>query len=446
MPVPPADAASCPLGTHLARALDDVDAGLCVGYSGGPDSTALLHALAALPRARALGLRALHVDHGLAPDSRQWAQACRTLARRLEVPLEVVRVDVARDAGDGLEAAARDARYRALGAALHEGERLVVAHHRDDQAETFLLRALRASGPDGLRGMRTLRPLGRGLLWRPLLDLSRATLADYVRAHALPVVEDPANADLRHDRSRLRGEVMPSLAARWPHVAAAFARSAALCAEAADLLEREDAAALALAQGQDPATLHVHALAPQPAPRRARLRRRSDAGLGLPPQPAVGIDAIERELLPAPADALPAFAWRDVRILRWGGLLHAGTARAPLPADLDLAWEARGRLALPGGGWLDVEPVAGATPGTGEPLRLRVHARRGGERIRLPGRAHSHALKHVLQDLGVPPWERTRLPLVSSLDGELLAAGDLVVSARMRDLLDARALRLVWQN
>ncbi|MEO6927069.1 MAG: tRNA lysidine(34) synthetase TilS, partial [Rhodanobacter sp.] len=161
---------SDPLHRHLQAALAATPATpLAVAFSGGPDSSALLHALAQLPEARQRGLRALHVDHGLHADSPRWAEHCRVFCAALDVACDVLRVQVDRAGGVGLEAAARDARHAALAAQLHDDEWLLFAHHRDDQVETVLLKLLRGAGPDGLGGMRALRPFGRGQLWRPVL-------------------------------------------------------------------------------------------------------------------------------------------------------------------------------------------------------------------------------------------------------------------------------------
>ncbi|MGN6111675.1 MAG: tRNA lysidine(34) synthetase TilS, partial [Luteimonas sp.] len=312
-------------------------------FSGGLDSTVLLHWLAAHPAMHG-GLRAIHVDHGLHPDSAAWAAHCAAACDALGVPLETVRVDVPTGAGHGPEAAARAARHAALAAALREGEALAFAHHADDQAETFLLRALRASGPDGLAAMRPWRAYGAGWAWRPLLDLPRATLEAYAQAHGLRWLEDPSNADASFDRNYLRHEVMPRLRARWPHAASAFASSARLAAEAADLLDAEDARQLASLQHGSADTLDLPALLALPAARRARVLRRWVGGLGLPPLPANGVARIEHELLPARRDAEAAFAWPGARVRRWRDVLHAATARAPLPEGWNAAWDGRAPL------------------------------------------------------------------------------------------------------
>jgi tRNA(Ile)-lysidine synthase len=412
------------------------DACVLVGYSGGLDSTVLLHLLARqLPPGR---LRALHVHHGLHADADAWARHCEDTCAELGMALDVVRVQVVRDAGTGLEAAARDARHAAFADALREGEVLALAHHRDDQAETFLLRALRASGVDGLAAMRGWRPYAEGFLWRPLLVQPRALLLEWARQQGLRWIEDASNADTDLDRNFLRQRVLPLLRERWPHVDAMFARSAALAAETVELLDAEDARALEALRGAEPATLSVPGLLSLPAPWRARVLRRWIARCGLPPLPAQGVARIECDLLHAAPDAGANFAWAGACVRRWRGLLHADVAAPSLPHEWEVTWNGAAPLPLPDGATLSLHGAAAFE----QPLRVR--ARRGGERIVLPGRSHSHALKHVLQDRGVPPWQRTRLPLLVDAEGCVLAAGDLVLAADFAEWLQAHGARLQW--
>ncbi len=409
---------------------------ILLGFSGGLDSSVLLQLLAADAGIRSRGLRALHVHHGLHADADAWATHCRRVCAALDVPLEVVRVQVDLSAGLGVEGAARAARHAAFAAALGDGEILALAHHRDDQAETFLLRALRGAGADGLAAMRPWRRYARGWLWRPLLELPRAALQDHAASQHLQWIDDPANANADFDRNFLRNAVLPLLRQRWPDAAGSFARSAALCAQAGELLEAEDAAALAAARC-DRRTLEVRQLLALPAARRARVLRRWIADLQLPPLPGNGIARIERELLASRHDANPSFDWQGARIWRWRGLLHADLQRAPLPTDWNQVWDGRAALVMPAGERLQLVGASNFD------APLRVHARQGGERIVLPGRRHSHALKHVLQDAGMPPWQRARLPLLSAADGSLLAAGDTILSAPMAAWLSARGAHLL---
>ncbi len=429
---------SAPLAPALFTALHDRPAApLCVGYSGGLDSTVLLHLLGTSDRSG--GLRAIHVHHGLHPDADRWSAHCERICAALEVPLAVVRVNVLRD-GDGPEAAARAARFAAFAAALAPGEVLALAHHRDDQAETFLLRALRASGPDGLAAMRRWRAFATGRLWRPLLDFDRDALLAYARTRGLEWIDDPSNADHAFDRNFLRQCVLPLLRERWPHAADALARSAALCGQANDLLADGDAVAIADVATADPHCLSRAKLRMLPEARRARVLRRWIADLDLPPLPANGIERIEGEILHARPDAEPVFRWQRAAVRAWRDLLHADVERPALPGDWFADWDGRAPLSLPGGDCLALERADGFD------ATVHVHARQGGERMALPGRTHSHALKHVLQDLGVPPWERERLPLLSDAGGDVLAAGDLAHSAAFDSWLRARGARLVWHR
>ena len=412
------------------------------GLSGGLDSIVLLHALSLLPEVRQRGLRAVHVHHGLHPSADEWLAHCEAVCALWQVPLRSVRVDVASE-GEGLEAAARHARRAAFADELGGDEVLALAHHGDDQAETFLLRALRGSGVDGLGSIRPLRRFARGWMWRPLLGYSRTQLQAYAQRAGLSWVDDPSNAENRFDRNFLRNDIMPLLRARWPHASGALAQAAALCAEAAQLLDAEDARALAAARTADPQVLSRDALRSLAAARRARVLRRWIEELGLPPLPSEGIARIEADVLPARPDADPLFQWRDIaqqaQIRAWRDLLHASLATAPLPQSWRQQWNGKAPLALPDGSQL---ALSGA--GAFDALLL-VHARQGGERIALPGRTHSHALKHVLQDLGVPPWVRERLPLLSDTQGEVLAAGDLVYAAPFDAWLRERGARLHWR-
>jgi tRNA(Ile)-lysidine synthase len=434
------------------------DGPLLVGYSGGLDSTVLLHRLAHDPDLRRRGLRAIHVHHGLHPDADAWAAYCARTCADWGVALVTTRVEVPAYAREGPEGAARLARHSAFAEALEDGEVLVLAHHRDDQAETFLLRALRASGVEGLAAMRPWRAFGRGWLWRPLLDTPRQAVRDYARARGLDWIDDPSNASDTADRNYLRLHVVPRLRARWPEVDGAFARAARLQHDAANLLGAEDARALADVGTIDERCLHGARLTALPAARRARVLRLWTERAGLPPLPARGVALIDAWLDGDDAGEASVFAWRTAEIRYWRGLLWAGRALPPVQRDLRLRWDGQAPLSWPGSGTLSLQP-AGRGP---DPLAARanglsglrrlcpggivVGARQGGERITLPGRRHSHALKHVLQDLGVPPWIRARLPLLCDADGVLLAAGDLALSARFDRWLRDAGQRLHWSG
>jgi tRNA(Ile)-lysidine synthase len=424
---------------HLSARLATLTPGpLCIGVSGGLDSSVLLHALAMLPRARARGLVALHVDHGLHPSSAQWADHCARLCASLDVALQVEAVDVARVDEYGLEAAARRARHAAFARHLPAGGILALAHHRDDQAETLLLRLLHGAGQEGLAGMRPLRRFARGWLWRPWLDLPRAALAAYARRVGLEWIEDPANADPGFARNHLRHEVLPALERRWPDAAARIAAAAARVREESDVLDGLAAGTLVQAQRDEPGVLHLPLLRTlAPALARRVLGRWLD-GLGLPRPPAAIWSRILPELVDARADASPLLAWRGAELRRHRETLHAMAPLPPVDPGWSRAWDGHAPCPLPPGfGRLDFDPVP--VPGA-----FLVRPRRGGERLRQPG-AHRE-LRTLLQDLGVPPWVRARLPLLFDAGGELLAAGDVALAPAFAARLAAAGTRLRWRR
>ena len=423
----------------LRHALTGLPTGpLCVAYSGGPDSTALLYALAQLPAARARGLRALHVDHGLHADSAAWAEHCRRFCAGLALPCDVVRVQVETQRGEGLEAAARHARYAAFADELHDGEILLLAHHRDDQAETVLLKLLRGAGPEGLGGMRERRPLGRGELWRPLLHaITRAQLHNYVAAQGLPCIDDPSNADTRLARNRLRHEILPRLAAHWPQAVDSILHSATLSRAAADTLRTQWLAAYATLHDDANGSLAASGwLALAPALREPLLDHWLHAR-GLPAPTTAQRAQIERQCAARPGQS-PCIRWPGAELHVWKGRLWA---RAPQPA-VDPGWHAPWlgeSLALPDGGRLALHDTHARLP---TPLCVRL--RRGGERIKPAGDAHARELRDLFQQAALPPWQRLACPLL--YEGEtLVAVADRWISARGRELFAAAGSQPRWQ-
>ena len=187
-----------------------------VAFSGGVDSTVLLHLLICLrDKGDISDVSAVHVHHGLSRYADQWAEHCQSVCEHWKVPVTIARVSL-ENQGHGLEQAARDARYQVFVNAVKEGGCLLQGHHRDDQAETVLLRLFRGTGVDGIQGIPEKRSLGNGLLFRPLLNVSRSAIEDYARSNSLHFIEDDSNTDERFSRNFLRQRLIPMVEGRWP--------------------------------------------------------------------------------------------------------------------------------------------------------------------------------------------------------------------------------------
>lgn len=360
-------------------------------------------------------LRVVHVHHGLQARADDWVKKLRRDCRALGLPLSVRKVAVPDDHPQGPEAAARQVRYAALTALLRPGDLLVTAHHRDDQAETVLLRALRGSGIAGLAAMAPLQALARGALWRPLLKLTRAQLEHYARQHGLSGVEDPHNQDPRYARSWLRHEVLPRLQRHWPQATASLAQLAEQAGEAAGLLaELADAD---LDAAQDARGWSVSALlALSPARRRNALYRLWTRQYGQLPA-ARQLALLEQEVLRAREDGEPQLRHAAGQWRRYRDTLYALPVPVPLPRDYAQAWSGQGELLLPAGcGRLHADGPARRGWQVGLPA--------GGERFQPEGSRQHRSLKNLFQERGVPVWERRRTPLLR-LRGEPVWIGGL---------------------
>jgi len=390
-----------------------------VAFSGGLDSTVLLHVLARLAERHELpAIRALHVHHGMQLVADNWPTHCQAICDGLGIPLEVTRVQVV--PGGSVERAAREARYGAFAGQLGRGELLLTAQHRDDQAETVLFRLLRGAGVRGLAAMPRERSLGLGRLVRPLLDVSRAELEEYARDNALVWVEDPSNQNHGYSRNFLRREVMPLLQQRWPQATSSMARAASHMAEAQQLLDelaQQDLIAANAASGFEWLRLPCLALpalrALTPARRRNALRYWL-ADLTLAPDEDHWAGLVS--LLDAKPDATPRWRLAGGELQRSGDRVWWLPDGWLAPVVESVEWlDPDVSLALPGNGTLQ---LAGRVPAG----KLQVRYRQGGEVLRVSGRGRRN-LKRLLNEAGVPPFVRVRLPLLYCGDELIAVAG-----------------------
>jgi tRNA(Ile)-lysidine synthase len=400
---------------------------LCVAFSGGADSMALLAALAALQTRAGFQLRALHINHRLQPQADAMAASALRSARTLGVDCEVVRAPVRVPRGASLEASARTVRYAALRARLAPGEWLLLAQHREDQFETVLLQLLRGAGVAGLAAM----PIQAGPLLRPLLAVSAVALRAYLQRRRIRWHEDPSNADERFDRNYLRRHLTPLIEARWPGATQTVARSAALAAEAQTLLETLADRDLRVAR--DGAALQVSVLRRLGAAECRNALRRWLALMALPLPDQRRLQEIAGPVLRARHDAQPLVAWPGAEVRRHGDLLYARAApaaRAVAPRPLRWDWRAQPRVQLGAGGSLSLVPdAAGPLALTALPAQFSIRFRVGGERL---AREHGQqTLKRLLQEHRLPPWQRAAVPLLYA-GRRLLAVADWWCAAELR--------------
>ena len=202
------------LKESLITEYTDLSKSIFIGYSGGPDSTALVHLLSTLNAKQELNLKAIHINHNLSKHSSIWENHCVETCSKLNVNLITKSIDIKVDGG-GLESASRKARYRVFEKILTRDDQLLLGHHIDDVAETLIMRLMRGTGPDGMEGPKLKRSLGQGVLVRPFLGVSKKEILDYLKKHNIDYIKDDSNLSSDFDRNYLRNEIFPMLEKKW---------------------------------------------------------------------------------------------------------------------------------------------------------------------------------------------------------------------------------------
>ncbi|MDQ7075288.1 MAG: tRNA lysidine(34) synthetase TilS [Gammaproteobacteria bacterium] len=390
-----------------------------LALSGGLDSVVLLHAFAQIchdPFFKSANLQVIHVHHGLQSEADLWAQGCQNRCETLAMPCVIERVNAQPQGKEGVEAAAREARYRVFAQHLQAGGLLLTAHHQDDQAETLLLRLLRGSGLSGLAAMAECRTFAQGHLVRPLLTYSRAAVLAYAQRHSLSWWEDPSNQSLDYDRNYLRHQIMPRLSERWLGAVKTLARATERVAESNALLQEvavEDLAKLQHNSSYGKESLPVVALHQLSLPRLNNLLRYWLAQLNLPTPSHAQLQRVSAELLVAAQDRQPLVHWPGVELRRFDGRIYAMPPLQKWDASRRYPWDLQHPLSIEG---LPepLQPELLRELGLVLPrgVSVTVAFRQGGEVLRLAGRGVSKPLKKWFQEAKIPPWQRERLPLI----------------------------------
>lgn len=394
---------------------------LALGLSGGIDSVVLLEVLRGLAGPLGFQLSCVHVNHGISPNAKRWAGFCARLCKRHKVALAVHVVDVAQYRTEGLEAAARRARYQVY-ATQDKADFIVLAQHLDDQAETLLLQLLRGAGVRGGAAMPVVRAQNRGkkrhgaaapAILRPLLAIPRRQLEAYARAKKLKWVEDESNADTRRDRNFLRHKVLPVIGQAFPGYRATLARAAGHLAEASLMLDQlAQSDARRAAQGNRLALAELRRLGIARAKNLLRwlLLRQGQA--------APEADRLQeglRQLLEAGDDAAVRVKLGGLELRRYAGWAYLLPLLPDPLAQLRREWDGARTWPLPElGGTLRFTRRHGAGLACARvgKLGLNLRLRQGGEKLRLQAKGSTRSLKNLLQEARLPPWERERLPLI----------------------------------
>ncbi|HAW45210.1 MAG TPA: tRNA lysidine(34) synthetase TilS [Sutterella sp.] len=405
-----------------------------VAFSGGRDSMALLHLCVRLAQKKdspVARVCAVHIHHGLQKEANAWASFCRKTAASLGVEFKVIRVNV-KNAGDGIEAAARKARYDAIAnAAKSFGcEVTLIAQHEDDLLETFLMSWMRGAGPEGLSAFPLVRDFAGGKLVRPFIETPRAALEAFLVKNEITWVDDPSNDDTTYLRNALRHKVMPVLEAIRPGFRSAATRSVALVAQMSETLDDYASGDLAACL-VDARTLSVAKLLQYPIFRQALILRQWIASFGILPPAKAKLDEALRQAQVTGNDSNLSFQFGRLKLVRAGAnfVMREVAREKPLERDSAQVVPFHGPGSYRFEGWEGTLYVYKATisergfPESVLSPGLQARSRQGGEKIKLFSNRPSRHLKHWYQEADIANCDRGALPLIWADDVLIFAAG-----------------------
>lgn len=400
---------------------------IIIGYSGGIDSHALLHLCASRAEIKDKVL-AVYIHHGLQKEADLWGAHCRVQCVNLGVEFNMIKVDAKPKPGESPEAAARNARYAAFKGLLEAGDVLLLAQHREDQMETMLLQLFRGGGIHGLAAMPPSVAFGYGLALRPFLNVSKIEIQCYAASHGLVWIDDPSNLRDDFDRNFLRNQVVPLLKQRWPSLDKTVARSAQHCGDAARILDEWVETALKSVFDRRDLSLSIEEWRQFEEHQKKWLLRRWLQELGLKPCSQAVLQAIVDQLIYADDAANPQILIQGVQIRKYRQQLFCVAGDYLHKEARDIQWNQRDPSLLMANGYrlTRIESFSGIDKRLWDKAEITVTSRRGGEKIKIPGRQGRHCLKKLYQEAGIPPWEREVRPLVY-LNGRLAAVAGLWV-------------------
>jgi len=386
---------------------------MTVALSGGVDSVVLLHILHSLQKKNRFTLNATHVHHGLSKHADKWVRFCEKLCRDLSVPLDVHYVKLPQKKSLGIEGEARQLRYEKL--LQSKSDLVVLAHHADDQAETFLLQLIRGAGVKGLSSMAHFDDARR--LWRPLLNQSRSDIESYAKKHKLKWIEDESNLNIDFDRNFIRSKVLPILKNRFNHIIKVISRSSSHLAEAQHLLD--DLAKLDLKKHLK-SNKYKHILQVKSLNKLSHSRAKNvlrywlEINNQLMPSKDL-LDELLRQVLTAKKDAeLKIELSEDYEIRRYQDEIYLVKKNQQTNKNYEIVWQGEPEILLPDGSKLKFKKVKGRGISFTKikDKKLIISNRKGGESFKPDSKRPTKKVKQLLQESDLPPWERESLPLI----------------------------------
>ena len=400
----------------------DKPARYVVGYSGGIDSTVLLHAINKMTGH--IPVVAVHINHQLIPQAAEWEKHCRKFSESISVEFLSRKVIIDMNSGYGLEAASRKKRYDSFKQLIRKNDYLLTAHNQDDQVETVLLNIFRGCGLRGIRGIPASRKFFEGRLVRPLLRVPRNEISEYAKKYKLSWIEDPSNQYQKYDRNFLRHKILAQLKTRWPAVNNNVRKTSELASEInAELKEIAFIDAPLFYKNNQ---LDIRAIKNLSPARQKNILRYALLSLGFPLPSSIKLNQVIYEVINARVDRQPLVQWSGVQVRRYRNKIYF------LSEDFKPKKNNTGKIYLNGSNWqlgkglgsLSLEKSDIGIKKSIAKEGLIVTFRAGGEKIKPLGSEYSRKVKKLFQEAAVVPWMRKNIPLLL-YEGNLVAVADM---------------------
>ena len=400
----------------------DKPARYVVGYSGGIDSTVLLHAINKMTGH--IPVVAVHINHQLIPQAAEWEKHCRKFSESISVEFLSRKVIIDMNSGYGLEAASRKERYDSFKQLIRKNDYLLTAHNQDDQVETVLLNIFRGCGLRGIRGIPASRKFFEGRLVRPLLRVSRNEISEYAKKYKLSWIEDPSNQYQKYDRNFLRHKILAQLKTRWPAVNNNVRKTSELASEINE--ELKEIAFIDAPLFYKNNQLDIRAIKNLSPARQKNILRYALLSLGFPLPSSVKLNQIINEVINARVDRQPLVQWSDVQVRRYRKKIYF-LSEYFQPKDNNIE-----KIYLNGPNWqlgkglgsLSLEKSDIGIKRSIAKEGFNVTFRAGGEKIKPLGSGYSRKVKKLFQEAAVVPWMRENIPLLF-YEGNLIAVADM---------------------
>lgn len=419
---------------------------LWIAYSGGLDSSVLLHLIYCQQDKIKKNLQVVYVNHNLQTDSLKWGEACKTQCERYGFSFLQIDISETPPEGCSIEAWAREKRYALIAEAMAQDDLLLTAHHQDDQVETFFLQALRGGGPRGLASMPEAKAFVKGVHLRPLLSFSRDELLAYANEHALNWHEDPSNQDINYHRNYLRRNVLPEVEKQWPAYRKTVNRLVEHQQDTKELLDELAQEDLKKALYKDELNLSLDIVKKLSAARQKNLilfwlRQRQ-----LATPDAKHLEHIIADVIYASDDSVPCVNWGNIEFRRYRNLLYAEERGEQDKTQCEYEWDIMSSLDIMGETLIAKPDIgSGLSREKTEKTKIVIRYRQGGEKINPDRQTHSKSVKQIFQEKGVLPWQRKQYPLVYVDDSLALIPG-LCVDKAYAAKADEPSWKVIWSG